>query len=105
MPTYRPYFFRPRNPKKTFFWPYLEQQLVLGDALDGLEEVGPQRELVAQAALALLEEGVRVPDPHTQGLGPGLVLAVLAVQLEVVLLLNKRINHTNMFKSIVLNIN
>lgn len=54
----------------------LEEQLVLGDALDWLEKVGSKGQLVVEASLALLEEGVCVSNLPPQLLTLGLVLAV-----------------------------
>ena len=66
----------PRNSCSPRLEADLEEQLVLGDALDWLEEVGAKGQLVVEASLALLEEGVCVSHLATQLLTLWFVLAV-----------------------------
>lgn len=54
----------------------LEEQLVLGDALDWFEKVSSKRKLVVEASLALLEKGICVSHLSPQLLTLGFVLAV-----------------------------
>jgi len=62
---------------------YLEQELVFGDSLHRFEEVGLERELVAQVELDGLEESLVLRVLAKQSLRVGPVLTVHRVQLEL----------------------
>ena len=64
----------------------LEQEMVFGESLDGFEQIGAERQFVAEFFLAVFEEGVIVADRLAQRLRLRLVLAVVAVNLEFLLL-------------------
>lgn len=59
---------------------FLEQELVLGKPLHRLEEVGGERQLVAELSLAAQQDRVVVPDLTQGALGTLHVLTVPAIQ-------------------------
>lgn len=58
----------------------LQQQLILGDPLNGLEEVGSERQLVAELLLAGREKLRLALYLLAQPLGPRDILAIITVQ-------------------------